>query len=72
MSNGKNWRVKDFRAKKRRVRSEELESQKLKPHREKNWKMVYTRSSKVARARQLGFEYPKRDILVEEDELGDE
>jgi predicted protein tyrosine phosphatase len=26
--------------------------------REKNWKQMYTRSEKVARARQLGFEYP--------------
>ncbi|MDE1464834.1 hypothetical protein [Spartinivicinus poritis] len=29
---------------------------------EKNWKMVYLRSEKLSRARQLGFEYPRKDI----------
>lgn len=28
--------------------------------REKNWKLMYTRAAKVARARQLGFDYPRR------------
>lgn len=27
--------------------------------REKNWKMLYTRSDKLARALQLGIEYPR-------------
>lgn len=27
---------------------------------EKNWKLLYTRASKLARARQLGFSYPIR------------
>lgn len=27
---------------------------------EKNWKMLYTRSVKIQRARQLGFEYPRK------------
>lgn len=31
---------------------------KTKEKREKNWKLLYTRSVKVARARQLGFDYP--------------
>lgn len=31
--------------------------QECKP--EKNWKHLYTRSTKVARAKQLGFEYPR-------------
>lgn len=29
---------------------------------EKNWKLIYTRSEKLGRARQLGIEYPKRTI----------
>lgn len=28
--------------------------------REKNWKVLYTRSDKLARARQLGIEYPRQ------------
>ncbi len=40
---------------------------------EKNWKMMYLRSEKLARAKQLGFEHPKKDLLVvAEDELKDE
>ncbi|WP_020558577.1 hypothetical protein [Thiofilum flexile] len=27
---------------------------------EKNWKMLYVRSEKQARAKQLGFEYPRK------------
>lgn len=27
--------------------------------REKNWKVLYTRSTKLARAKQLGMEYPR-------------
>lgn len=27
---------------------------------EKNWKMMYGRSEKIIRGRQLGFEYPKQ------------
>jgi len=30
----------------------------LKP--EKNWKLIYTRSCKLARAKQLGFDYPRK------------
>ena len=35
---------------------------------QKKWKRVHTRASKVARARQLGFEYPRRtsDELLSE------
>lgn len=29
---------------------------------EKKWKMVYLRSEKLSRAKQLGFEYPRRKI----------
>ncbi len=29
---------------------------------EKKWKMVYLRSEKLARAKQLGFEYPRKNI----------
>ncbi len=27
---------------------------------EKNWKLLYTRSVKIARAKQLGFDYPRK------------
>lgn len=29
---------------------------------EKKWKLVYLRSEKLSRAKQLGFEYPRRKI----------
>ena len=35
---------------------------------EKKWKLMYTRSEKIHRAKQLGFEYPvknMREILLE-------
>lgn len=28
---------------------------------EKNWKLMYFRSAKLARAKQLGFEYPRKN-----------
>lgn len=28
---------------------------------EKNWKMLYLRSCKLARAKQLGFDYPRKN-----------
>ena len=31
---------------------------------EKNWKLLYTRSVKIQRAKQLGFEYPKKTSLL--------
>ncbi len=37
---------------------------------EKNWKMLYLRSEKLSRARQLGFDYPRksgRQLLDGED-----
>ena len=36
---------------------------------EKNWKMIYLRSAKLARAKQLGIEYPRlsmRQLLDKE------
>jgi len=41
---------------------------------EKNWKMMYGRSEKIIRARQLGFEYPKqttRQLLDDESPLSE-
>lgn len=29
---------------------------------EKNWKQVYLRSEKLNRAKQLGFEYPRKNV----------
>lgn len=61
MSNGKKWRTKDLSANRRRRASTELRGRRSKAApATKKWKHVYTRSAKVARARQLGFEYPKR------------
>ena len=31
---------------------------KTKEKREKNWKLLYLRSAKLARAKQIGFDYP--------------
>lgn len=41
--------------------------QKFKP--EKNWKLMYTRSAKCMRAKQLGFQYPirtERQLLLDQ------
>ena len=41
---------------------------------EKNWKFIYLRSEKLARAQQLGIEYPRKgerqmlDVLIDEDQ----
>jgi len=40
---------------------------KSSPTREKNWKLMYTRSEKLARARQLGFDDDLNDRDVEVD-----
>lgn len=40
---------------------------KFKP--EKNWKLMYTRSAKCVRAKQLGFQYPirtERQLLLDQ------
>ena len=62
MTKGKPWRVRDAARNLKRARSKELQANGANPHgvSEKNWKHVYTRSAKIARARQLGFEYPRR------------
>lgn len=36
---------------------------------EKRWKDVYTRSAKLSRAKQLGFEYPRKAIVTPSDLL---
>ena len=62
MSNGKPWRVQDAARNAKRARSESLRpatSGRNDPL-EKNWKHVYTSSAKVKRARQLGFDYPRK------------
>lgn len=66
MSNNRNraWR----RFKKRINRSKGMGSGELhKP--EKNWKLMYLRRNKLARAKQLGFDYPvknQRQIVEQE------
>lgn len=56
MSRGRAWRRKKTRVKERAA--EHLPSPA--EQRQKSWKLMYTRSAKVARARQLGFDYPRR------------
>ncbi|WP_444939833.1 hypothetical protein ACJJI3_11790 [Microbulbifer sp. ZKSA004] len=57
-----------------RSRAARRSKTKAKPHKnsartekpwisEKNWKLMYTRSEKLRRAKQLGIEYPKRTML---------
>ncbi len=41
---------------------------------EKNWKMLYLRSEKLSRAKQLGFDYPRKNshqLLDSEDDGND-
>ena len=40
--------------------------------REKNWKLMYIRSTKLARARQLGIEYPVQPAVPEDEAFADE
>ncbi|WKD48940.1 hypothetical protein [Microbulbifer spongiae] len=55
---GRAWRR--FRARtKFRNNSAKTENQLIS---EKNWKLMYTRSEKLRRAKQLGIEYPKRAV----------
>lgn len=55
---GKAWRRSKSRCKYRKniAQSEEKSSS------QKNWKLMYMRSEKLRRSRQLGTEYPKRTI----------
>lgn len=41
---------------------------------EKKWKFLYTRKSKLARAKQLGFEYPRKNVrqLLEQETRSDD
>ncbi|MDF2623794.1 MAG: hypothetical protein K0S62_1565 [Kosakonia cowanii] len=49
------WR----KAQKQRNRSRDAHTASLTFRGEKNWKMLYTRSDKLLRAAQLGFQYPR-------------
>jgi len=53
---GRAWRRSKTRTKSRK-NSAKTDKQWIS---EKNWKLMYTRSEKLRRARQLGIEYPKR------------
>lgn len=46
-------------AQKQRNKSRDAHTALLTFRGEKNWKMLYTRSDKLLRAAQLGFEYPR-------------
>lgn len=77
VSKGKSWRTKDAAKQRKAERSANHRAGRHKEPREKNWKRLYVRSNKLARARQLGFEYPrksKREIIDEHltDELDDQ
>ena len=55
---GRAWRRSKSRVKSRK-NSANTEEQRSS---EKNWKLMYIRSEKLRRARQLGVEYPKRTV----------
>ncbi len=55
---GRAWRR--FKSQSKPRKNSSSSSQKWKP--EKNWKFMYLRSEKLARAKQLGIEYPRRTI----------
>ncbi len=55
---GRAWRRSKTKTKSRK-NSAKTEKQWIS---EKNWKLMYTRSEKLRRARQLGIEYPKRTV----------
>ncbi|WP_086932850.1 hypothetical protein [Agarilytica rhodophyticola] len=55
---GRAWRRSKTKIKSRK-NSAKTEKQWIS---EKNWKLMYTRSEKLRRARQLGIEYPKRTV----------
>lgn len=55
---GRAWRRSKTRTKSRK-NSAKTEKQWIS---EKNWKLMYTRSEKLRRARQLRIEYPKRTV----------
>ena len=58
---GRAWR----RTKNRQKKSKGMGSEEwFKP--EKNWKMLYLRSEKIARAQQLGFLYPRKHLHKQE------
>ena len=40
--------------------------------REKNWKHLYLRSAKLARAKQLGIEYPRKPEALQAEEIGED
>lgn len=61
---GRAWRRSKSRAKSRRGSG----STEIKWSSEKNWKLMYTRSEKLHRAKQLGIEYPKRTVRQTLDE----
>ena len=69
----KNERSRSWRRFKNRIKSNRGMGYRevFKP--EKKWKMVYLRSEKLSRAKQLGFEYPrvKLDKFFVEDRIAD-
>ncbi len=60
MSRGKSWRRSEAAKERRDTRTERLQTERNDEPREKNWKLLYLRSNKLARARQLGFDYPRK------------
>ena len=54
------FRTKAWRRFKSKVNEKKGMGTEDKSKPEKNWKMVYLRSEKLARAKQLGFDYPRK------------
>jgi hypothetical protein len=57
-----NIRDRAWRRFKSKVNKKRGMSSKEKWKPEKKWKLVYLRSAKLSRAKQLGFEYPRKNI----------
>ncbi|MCP3977347.1 MAG: hypothetical protein GY720_22890 [bacterium] len=58
MKRGRAWRRARTRVKARTAHNKRRQD----GPREKNWKLMYTRADKLARAKQLGFDYPRRPL----------
>ncbi len=68
MSIGKKWRLRDRARRQQAQNAEVLRMQRGDEPREKKWRFLYLRSEKLARAKQLGIDYPRkteRQVLAE-------
>ena len=59
----KNQRNRAYRRFKNRIKKGKGQGTKNICKPEKKWKMIYIRTNKILRAKQLGFEYPRRKLI---------